>query len=326
MADPSAFISALGLAIGHSGRDRLPFDFLDPKRHTSPPNHARTAAIAAGAVLLASAIAGATAGAIQVSRSRAAAEQVHQKLLAEKENEKSLLHIAKQVKALQQWQDERRDWLAHWAQLSALFPGAPDAYISGLKTSEASGEWSLSFVVKARDSKIITNLGDRLAAAGYKFQPGGLATTPDPYGYQYSEEVRVFIEPDMELDLSNAKPVSRPADDDSIRQLAKASAADEAPKPAPASAPAPAPPAPKAASGSRGADRRLTDEVRQELKKEVLTRFDRNHDAKLDSDERKAAYQYIRESRYMRYFDADRNGKLDREEYAPVTALLDELR
>jgi Tfp pilus assembly PilM family ATPase len=330
VADTSAFISALGLAIGHCGHGRLPFDFLHPKRRVEPRNKARTMAIAAAAVLLAAAVAGGTAGAIQVSRRKDAAEQVHQKLLAEKENEKSLLHIAKQVKALQQWQDERRDWLTHWAQLSTLFPGAPDAYISGLKTVETSGEWSLSLVVKARDSKIITDLGDRLAAAGYKFQPGGLTTTPDPYGYPYSEEVRVFIEPDMELDLRGARPVARPEDDDSIRQLARASAADETPKPAPAPA-TPAPPAPTAAaSGSSspqsGQDRRFTDEVKQELRKEVLSRFDQNHDGKLDSEERKAVYQYIRESRYLRYFDENRNGQLDREEYGPVKAFLDELR
>jgi len=141
----------------------------------------------------------------------------------------------------------------------------------------------------------------------------------------------VFIEPDMELDLSNAKPVDRPVDDDSIRQLAKAPAAEEAPAPAtPAPTAASGSPAPggsgSSSPGSRRSDRRLSDEVKQELKQEALTRFDKNHDGKLNSDERRAAYQYIRESKYLRYFDADRNGKLDREEYAPVTALLDELR
>jgi hypothetical protein len=332
--DPSAFISALGLAIGHAGRDPLPFDFLHPKRHVEPRNKARTMAIAAAAALLAAAVAGGTAGAIQVSARKNAAEQVQRKLLAEKENEKSLLHIARQVKALQQWQDERRDWLAHWAQLSALFPGAQDAYISGLKTVEVSGEWSLSLVVKARDSKIITDLGDRLAAAGYKFQPGGLTTTPDPYGYPYSEEVRVFIEPDMELDLAGAKPVARPEDDDSIRQLARALAAEVAPKPA--SAPAAALTAASGSSSStsgedrsadsRRSDRRFTEEVKQELRKEILARCDRNHDGKLDSDERRAAYQYVSESKYLRYFDENRNGQFDREEYGPLRALLDELR
>jgi hypothetical protein len=325
VADASAFISAIGLAIGHGGRDSLPFDFLHPKRHVEPRNKPRTMAIAAAAVLIVAAVAGVTAGAIQVSRRKDAAEQVHQMLLAEKENEKSLLHIARQVKALQQWQDERRDWLAHWAQLSALFPGAPDAYISGLKTAETSGEWSLSFVVKARDSKIITDLGDRLEAAGYKFQPGGLTTTPDPYGYQYSEELRVFIEPDMELDLGNAKPVDRPADDDSIRQLAKASAAEAAPAPAPA-VPAPAPASGESPSGDRRSERRLTDEVKQELKNDVLAKFDRNHDGKLDNEERRAVFLYVREGKYMRYFDTNHDGKLTSEEYAPLIALLNELR
>ena len=202
-AEASAFVSALGLAIGHGASGRLPFDFLHPKRPAPPRNRRRTTAIAAGALALAALIGVAAAGAIQISRARADAEAVQAKLLKQKEIAKGLQGTEKQVKELQQWQDEKRDWLAHWARLSALFPGPRDAYVTSLKSADTAGETSLSFTIKARDSKIITDLGDRLAEAGYKFQPGGLTTTQDRYGYQWSEEIRVFLEPDMEMDLAS---------------------------------------------------------------------------------------------------------------------------
>ena len=329
--NPSAFISALGLAIGHSGRDQLPFDFLHPKRPVVPLNRRRTMGIAAAAVLLLAGVVGGTAGAIQVAEKKAAVAAARQKVSEERENLKSLKHIEKQVKALQEWRDERRDWLSHWAQLSCLFPGAPDAYVSGLKTA---ADGSMSFQVKARDSKIITDLGASLAEAGYKFQPGGLTTTPNPYGYPYSAEIRVFIDPDMDIDLSAAKPVARPADDDSIRQLARATAAkDTPPPPAPAAAsPAPTPPAgaPSPPSGNGRSSRKLskralTPAIAQELRKEILAKCDRDQDGKLDRREVYGAYQYIRESKYIRYFDENRNGKLDRDEYGPFRDFLEKL-
>jgi len=327
--NPSAFISALGLAVGHSGCDRLPFDFLHPKRPVVPLNMVRTMSIAAAVVLLLACVVGGTVGTIQVGRRKAAVEDARRKVLAERENFKSLQHAEKQVKALQEWRGERRDWLSHWAQLSSLFPGAPDAYVSGLKTAS---DGSMSFQVKARDSKIITDLGVSLAEAGYKFQPGGLTTAPNPYGYPYNAEIRIFIDPDMAVDLSAAKPVSRPEDDDSIRQLAGAAAGKNTPPPPAPTPPAPTPPAPapgqpdgRGKSYRRSSKRVLTPEITQKLQKEILDKYDRNRDGKLDRKEAYGAYQFIGKSKYARYFDENGDGELDRGEYGGVRGFLEKL-
>jgi len=316
--NPSAFISALGLAIGHSGRDRLPFDFLHPKRPVVPLNSARVMGIAAGVVLLLTVVVGGTAGAIQVAAKKADVQDIRRKVLKERENLKNLQHIEKQVKALQEWRGGRRNWLLHWAYLSSVFPGAPDTYISGLK-STADG--SISFQVKARDSKIITDLGERLTEAGYKFQPGGLTTTPNPYGYPYNAEIRVFIDPDMDIDLSAAKPVARPRDDDSIRQLTRTTAA-KATTPPPAPSVAPSRPADNGGFSRKPPKRVLTPEIAKKLGREILAKYDRNRDGQIDRREGFGAYQYIRESKYVRYFDQNRNGRLDRDEYGRVRAFL----
>jgi hypothetical protein len=255
---------------------------------------------------------------------------VQTKLQTEKETQKSLRGLEKQVRELGQWQRDRRNWLSHWAALSTLLPGAEEAYITGLKSAESGGEMSLSFGVKARDSKIITDLGDRLAEVGYKFKPGGVTTTSDPYGYPYSAEIRVFVEPNMPLDLTQVGPATRPADDDSIRQLARRGAAVRAPASptatSPPSSPATAsPPSSRTGRGSSSdssADRRLTAEVEQELRKAILARYDRDRDGKLDRSERFRAYEYIRRSRYLRYFDEDRDGRLDRDEYNRIRNVL----
>lgn len=326
-ADASAFISALGLAIGHGESERLPFDFLHPKRPARPTRRRRRTAFTAAAVAVLALLACVAGAAIHVGSKRAEARAVEVQLEQEKKTRKSLLGIEKQVRELSQWRDDRRNWLSHWAALSATFPGAEDAYITGLKSAEAGGEWSLSFVVKARDSKIITDFCDRLADVGYKFKPGGVTTTPDPYGYPYSAEVRVFVEPNTPLDLATTQPAARPADDDSIRQLARRGS----PRPAPAS-PSAAAPASRGDSGSSrsgrnssgdsGDDRRLTEAVKQEFLKEILSRYDRNRDGKLSSDERRWAYSYIRRSKYVRYFDENRNGQLDRDEYSIMRDIL----
>jgi len=316
--DPSAFISALGLAVGHSGRYRLPFDFLHPKRPAVKRNRARAMGITAAAVLLLAGVVVGTAGAIQVAGKRAAVNSAREAVRKERANLKKLQHIEKQVKSIQEWQDQRRDWLAHWAKLSSLFPGARDAYVSGLKTA---ADGSMSFQVKARDSKIITDIGISLAEAGYKFQPGGLTSTPNPHGYPYSAEIRVFIDPDMEIDLSEVEPVPRPADDDSIRRLAKTTSDKDTPSPATVS-PAPTPPD-NASSESSGNDRSSWRRGRKssaplwvpEFRKLILAKCDLDKNGKLEKQEIGNAYQFIKESRYARYFDQNRNGKFDRDEY-----------
>jgi len=349
--NPSAFISALGLAIGHSGADQLPFDFLNPKRPRVERNWPKIAATSTAAGVLLLLTAGVTAGAIHLGGKAADVDKVQTELKEQQTKKRKLLRLKKRVESIAKWQDDRRDWLAHWAYLSALFPSCADAYISSLKTSS---DGSVSFTIKARESKIITDIGKRLTEAGYKFQPGRLASAKDPFGYPYSADVRVFVETDMAIELNSVKPIPRPQDDDSANQLmtmARRSASSETPaspsspraKVGPAVGyaggqvvrpPGTGPPAGAGKGPSAGAGKgaaapsgqapALDAATHAKIREHILKKCDRNGDKKVNGREMQRGYYYIRKY-HLKYFDTNGNGRLDRSEYGGVSAFLREL-
>jgi len=330
--NPSAFISALGLAVGHCGAEQLPFDFLEPKRPRVDRNWAKIAAIVIAAVLLLALTAGVTAASIHLGNKEAVVEEIQGRYNKEKGRKKDLLRLKKRVESISGWQDNARDWLTHWAYLSALFPACTDAYVSSLKTS---ADGSMSFTVKARESKIITDIGKRLTEAGYKFQPGRLATSNDAFGYPYSADVRVFADSGTVIELNSVKPIPRPADDDSVNQLMKvAIAAAQRSNPAPAAAGgtaarSPSPPAPRPTPGGSyrsGGGPKVDPAAREEIRRYLLGKYDRNKDGKLDKRElRSSAYYYVGR-KWLKQFDRDGNGRLDGSEYKGVGEYLRQFR
>ena len=338
VANASAFISALGLAIAHRDGSGLPFDFLCPKRpgpRRDVRKMAKVGAAAAAGVLLAAGIA------LGVMSLGAKAEQ-----LAALNGQYAKAHAAgvklrkavDRVRRVEQWAGEGRDWLSHWAYLSALMPSCTDAYVLSVKT-HADG--AVSFTVRARESKIITDLGTRLTEAGYKFEPGRLATVNDPYGCTYAADVRVEPTGQVKLDLASVRPVPRPPDDDSLNQWMKTPGASPAapatPSPtAPARPPTASPsyarrygygrpptaaPAPAPAEAPAAPDGEAVARLRQE----ILAEFDRDQDGKLSSEEYSRARSVIY-GKAMGFFDTNHNGQIDSSERGPFDAFRAALR
>jgi len=307
--NPSAFISALGLAIGHSGADQLPFDFLNPKRPRVERNWAKITAAAVAAFLVLAVAGGVTAASIQIGREQDAVDKLTAEINKIKEQQRKRIPLKKRQASIRQWVAESRDWLSHWGYLSALFPSCGDAYIGPLRTS---GDGSISFNVKARESKILTDVGKRLTEAGYRYQPGRLTTAKDPWGYPYNTEVKVLIAEELAVDLRSVKPIPRPEDDDSINHLmgwakemervaaatggSATASTPSTPKPAPAPAPAPT------GSTKRGPDERKLEELRRDL----LRKYDRDKNGRLDSREMKYAYRGMRDAYRLFEFDGQR--------------------
>jgi Tfp pilus assembly PilM family ATPase len=246
--DASSFISAIGLALGAPAGAEPPLDFINPKRHVpqADPRRQRRIAIAACAVaalLVAVGSCWAYLSSRQATLDRLALTQSQ----LEKEN-KRVEALASRVKVISAWENSGKDWLDHWGYLSCLFPPAQDAYIKGLytDTEQAAGIRAgsgkvdvLRFTVQGRNEDVMTELGERLAAAGYRFKANSSKTdVSDAYGYNCSESVELIIDPRVKIDLSNGKDVCRP-DDDISAQL------KGAPPPKPSVAPpAKAPPIP----------------------------------------------------------------------------------
>jgi hypothetical protein len=318
---PSAFISALGLVIAQGQGDQLPFDFLNPKRPPVERNWSKVAAWAAAAGVVLALAGAVTAGTLYLGGKEAAVEEVRARLNKEKEKQRQLLSLKKRVTEISKWQAERRDWLAHWAYLSSLLPPCTEAYIGGLKTV---GDDSITFTVKARESKTIAELDEKLAQAGYKLQAGGLATAIDRFGYIYSAEVQVYVTGPMAVAQEAVKPPARPADDDSIaRLMAEAVVAVPAAGGA-TTAPAPGPAAAKPATPAIVVD----EATRQQIRKDIIEGgWDRDHNGKLSRQElmRPSLYGFIAK-KYLKLFDKNGNGKIDKDEYTAITEFLQSLR
>lgn len=209
--DASEFISALGLAIQHSGAEGLPFDFLRPKRPVVRRDMRkwRIRAAAACAVLVAaSAIAG---GKVYIAGKEAVVKDLRETLKKVEKTNKRVKKLASRVTAVEQWQEGSCDWLDHWAYINALFPSATEAFISprpGLKGHEGT----FSFTVRTNSSGGITDVAKRLKDAGYNAKISRLLATTETK-YPYSADVKITFSPTMKIDLSSVEAAVRPADD-----------------------------------------------------------------------------------------------------------------
>lgn len=209
--DASEFISALGLAIQHSGREGLPFDFLHPKRPVvrRDMKKFRLGAAAACAALLV--LFAALAGNRYVTGEKAVVEDLRGELKKAKRKNKAVKAMASRVRAVEQWSRGRYDWLDHWANISALFPPATEAFInprSGLKGSEGT----LTFTVRTKTSGGITDVAERLARAGYKPRISRVTATGEG-DYLYSADMKVAMKANMKIDVSALRAPPRPGDD-----------------------------------------------------------------------------------------------------------------
>jgi Tfp pilus assembly PilM family ATPase len=244
----SAFVSALGLALGQAPDAVPPFDFLNPKRPVVRRDLKKVAtiAVASAFALVLLIIVGSAALYLYAAESRVASlVDEYNKL---KEDNRRVGALAKRVETVDSWVRGGRGWLDQWAYLSAVFPSCTDVYVTSLKTNPDA---SVSFTVKAKTSEAINDLGKRLSAAGYDFKPGQVTTGSDPYGYVYATTIKVVVKPNMKVDLASASPAPRPEDDVSAKEFGRpaAPAAAAGPPPGEGSRPSSAP-APESGSGN----------------------------------------------------------------------------
>lgn len=212
--EDSGFITALGLAIGHTGRG-LPLDFLHPKE---PPVERDMTKIRALYGSLAAAALLALLLAIGLSYRHAATSHLHG-LEAQRdqlaEDLKPVQRMEKRITATEAWLAGDRKWLDHWANISAHMPPATEAYITSLKTTSEGG---IVLTLKARGSGVITDAGRRLREAGYDVKLGAETATEDEYDYRYSNELRLSPrQAPPQVGALTAPP--RPADDGSLDAL-----------------------------------------------------------------------------------------------------------
>lgn len=212
------FISPLGLAIAHGTAERMPFDFLNPKNPPIERNIKKIRAVAGGIAASLLLVIGLTWGILNRNAAVSnltALRDTYNKL--EKQN-RPIDKLGQRVKAVDEWKNDGHNWLDHWANISAKFPPATEAYITTLKTNP---DGSFTFTVKAVASKVITDLSKSLREGGYDVKLGAETVQNDEFGYRYTTSVRLAVEPDAKIEPAKLKASPRPIDDGSAEILRK---------------------------------------------------------------------------------------------------------
>jgi len=227
---PSAFISALGLAVCQGDVAAPPFDFLAPKRPRPRRDPVRTVATVGTVGLLLVVGAAFAGGAVHLYRAGAVLAERQAQLAQLKKEAKPTLLLAKRLGQIEEWVAEGRNWLDHLAYLSACFPPCQEVYATGLRTGE---DGTVTLSVRARTGDAIDALADRLTKAGYAFKPGQVTTAEDKFGYGYMTAAKVIAPARMKVDLAGLPVPRRPSDDISATRLAEAERKERSGSPSP---------------------------------------------------------------------------------------------
>ncbi|HXG48316.1 MAG TPA: pilus assembly protein PilM, partial [Methylomirabilota bacterium] len=206
-------IAAMGLALGFGDEQGLSLDFLNPKRPAVQRDLRRIrvlagVAAAAAIVVFVLAVRGYLIGQRDKVRRELAAELVE----AEK---KSPIYrrMVQQAAALEEWTQSGRNWLEHYAYLSAILPPSEEVYLTSLAVS---GQGTIRLSVQARSGEILAKLDKQLRAAGYEVRPLAITPGADRHGYEFRSNVELVVPDKMRIDLSQVKTPLRPPDDVSL--------------------------------------------------------------------------------------------------------------
>lgn len=211
-------IGALGLALGSQDPGGLPFDFQNPKQPAVQRNTHRIRVLgltAAGVAILIGL--GATRTHL-VNKRMEAHRDLQQQLVAAEKKLPLYRRMQQQASTIQKWQRESRNWLEHYAFLTAVLPKSEEVYITSLSVS---GQGNIHLSLQARSGEILANLDRQLRAAGYDVKPLAISPGNDKHGYNFRTTVELIVPPNFKIDLSRVQPPPRPADDGSLDGKAK---------------------------------------------------------------------------------------------------------
>jgi Tfp pilus assembly PilM family ATPase len=206
-------VAALGLALGVTDPEGLPFDFLDPKK-PAVQRDLRRIRLLAGVAAVAALFLVLILVRSQLVQRRMAINRAVQAELTEAEKKRPIYRTMRlQAATVEEWQRGERNWLDHYAFLSAILPSSEEVYITSMNVSP---QGAIRLAVQARSGEILAKLDKQLRAAGYEIKPLAITPGADRFGYDFSSTVELTVPDRMALDLAKVRPPARPADDMSL--------------------------------------------------------------------------------------------------------------
>lgn len=217
--NPAAGATAgIGLALGFADAGGLPFDFLNPKRPAVQRDLRKIKILAgvAAAAALFLVVAGVRSWLIGKRQSVLDAVTA-EAVLAEKQRPIYRQMIG-QAGVVNEWVKGERDWLTHYAYLTAVLPRSEEVFLTSLSVS---GQGLIRLAVRAKSGAVLAKIEKQLRAAGYEVKPLAITPGSDKTGYEFLSTVELVVPPKLKIDLSKVTPPERPADDASLEPPAR---------------------------------------------------------------------------------------------------------
>ncbi|KAF0179087.1 MAG: hypothetical protein FD161_1580 [Limisphaerales bacterium] len=205
--------SAIGLALGYADAGGLPFDFLNPKRPAVPRDLRRIKILASLAATAALFMLVAGICTWLVGKRQAVLDAVTAEAVAAEKNRPAYRKVISQAAVVNEWVGGERDWLLHYAHLTAVLPRSEEIFLTSFAVS---GPGALRLGVRAKSGEILAKVEKQLRAAGYEVKPLAITPGTDKNGYEFQSTVELAVPHKLKVDLSKVRPPARPADDASL--------------------------------------------------------------------------------------------------------------
>ena len=208
-------LTAVGLALSAQDQTAWPFDYLHPKRPPAPRSWrpANWLAVAGAVVVLLAGAWGVRAALIYQRQKAKDALLAELDVAAGKRTVYRDMRI--RAKVVRDWVAERREWLDHWACLSAVLPDCTEVYVSSIA---AGSRGVLHVSLQARSGEILAQVDKRLREAGYGLRPLAITPTSDRYGYSFQTSIELTLPANLKQEWKTLTAPPRPADDGSLER------------------------------------------------------------------------------------------------------------
>ncbi len=213
-------VAPIGLALGVNDPQGLPFDFLNPKK-PAVQRDMRRIRILAGIAAAAAAIVFVLGLKSYLMNQRLKTSREWTAKVAEAEKLRPIYRkMILQGATIDDWINGKRNWLDHYAFLSAVLPGSEEVYVTQVTISP---QGTIRLAVQARSGETLARLDKQLRAAGYDVKPLAITPGADRHGYDFRSNVELTAPAKMKPELAKVKAPARPADDVSLDPKAKGS-------------------------------------------------------------------------------------------------------
>lgn len=205
--------AGIGLALGFADAGGLPFDFLNPKRPAVQRDLRRIKIFAGLAIAAVLCLAVAGVRSWLMGQRQKLLDSVNAEVAAAEKNRPVFRQMIGQAGVVNEWVRGERDWLTHYAHLTAVLPRSEEVFLTSLSVS---GSGSLRLGVRAKSGEILSKVEKQLRAAGYDVKPLAITPGSDRNGYEFQSTVELAVPDKLKIDLTKVKPPARPENDASL--------------------------------------------------------------------------------------------------------------